>query len=81
MEIRIKDKDGTNLWIPLPTGLVCNRFTAAIAAKAVAEQGISLSAGQLSRLFAVCRTFKRTHPDWVLVEVDSTDGDYVRVRL
>lgn len=81
MEIRIRSKEGPNLWIPLPTGLIFNRLTAPIAARAMAQYGAGLSAGQLTRFFAAVKRYKRTHPDWVLAEVQSADGDYVLVKL
>lgn len=82
MQIRIKDPDGPNLWIPLPTGLIFNRFTAGIAAKAASEHGgVAISPKQLRALFRAVKAYKKAHPDWVLVEVESSDGQYVRVKL
>ena len=39
MIVRIKSKDGPNLFIPIPTGLFCNRLMAAIAAKTMEQNG------------------------------------------
>ncbi len=25
--------------------------------------------------------YRRSHPEWVLVEVESADGDYVKIKL
>ena len=81
MIVRIKSKDGPNLFIPFPLGLVCNRFTAPIAARAAAEGGVNVTPEQLKKLFRVLRDCKRRHPDWVLAEVHSADGDEVYVKL
>lgn len=81
MVIRIRSEEGPNLFIPLPTGLVCNRLTASLAARAVSEYGMEISASQLNRLFAAVKRYKRAHPDWVLVEVQSADGEFVYVKL
>ena len=81
MLIRIKSKDGPNLFIPFPLGLVCNRFTAGIAARAAALGGVAATPEQMARFFRIARQCKRRHPDWVMVEVQSADGDQVYIKL
>ena len=81
MLIRIKSKDGPNLFIPFPLGLVCNRFTAGIAARAAALGGVAATPEQMAKLFSILRECKRRFPDWVITEVESADGDYVYVKL
>ena len=82
MQIRIREKDGANLFIPLPTGLVFNRLTAWIAARAAAEHGgFSIAPGRLYALFSAAKRYKKAHPDWTLVEVWDSDGDYVKIKL
>ena len=36
---------------------------------------------QMVRFFRTARQYKRKHPDWVMVEVKSSEGDYVYVKL
>ncbi len=81
MVIRIRSQDGPNLTIPLPTGLVFNGITAEIAARATRSTVAPMNAAQLRRLFAAIRHYKKKHPDWVLVEVRSADGDYVKITM
>ncbi len=81
MIVRIRSKDGPNLFIPLPTGLFLNRFTAGLAAKAAAEGGVNVTPEQLKKLFRCLRDCKRRFPGWVITEVESADGDYVYVQL
>ena len=81
MLVKGRSKDGPNLTIPLPTGLFCNRLTAGIAAKAMAQNGWNATPEQMARFFQAARRYKRKHPDWVMVEVQSADGDYVYVKL
>ena len=81
MLIKVRSTDGPNLTIPLPTGLFCNRLTAGFAAKAMAQNGWNATPEQMARLFRAIRQYKRKHPDWVMVEVQSSDGDYVYVKL
>ena len=81
MLIKVRSTDGPNLTIPLPTGLFCNRLTAGIAAKAMAQHGWNATPEQMARFFQAAHQYKRKHPDWVMVEVQSSDGDYVYVKL
>lgn len=73
--------DDTNINLPLPTGLVLNRVTAALAAWAAAENGVHITGAQMYALIGAIRDFKRSNPDWCLVEVESADGEYVMVKL
>ena len=81
MIVKIRSQDGPNLTIPIPTGLFCNRLTAGIAARVMARNGMNASPEQLARLFRCIRRVKHRHPDWVLVEVQSANGDQVYVKL
>lgn len=81
MLIKVRSTDGPNLTIPIPTGLFCNRLTAGFAAKAMAQNGWNATPEQMARFFRVARQYKRKHPDWVMVEVQSSGGDYVYVKL
>lgn len=67
--------------IPIPTGLVFNDLTAALAPKFMEQNGITITAKQARKVIRAMRKFKRRHRDWVLVEVQSADGDYVEVKL
>ena len=81
MIIKIRSNDGPNLFIPFPTGLLCNRLTAGFAAKAMEQNGWRATPAQMVRFFRAVRRYKRKHPDWVLTEVQSSNGDYVYVKL
>lgn len=71
----------TRLTIPIPTGLVFNRFTARFIPLALADSGVPVTADQAVRLVDIINRFRKTHPDWVLVDVQSADGERVRVKL
>ena len=81
MIIKIRSNDGPNLFIPFPTGLLCNRLTAGFAAKAMEQNGWNATPAQMVRFFRAVRRYKSKHPDWVLTEVQSSNGDYVYVKL
>ena len=81
MIVKVRSKDGPNLLIPIPTGLFCNRLTAGIAAKVMAQNGWNATPEQMARFFRIARRYKRKHPDWVMVEVETGTGDYIYVKL
>ena len=81
MIVKVRAKDGPNLTIPIPTGLFCNRLTVGFAAKMMEQNGITATPAQMMKLFRTIRRYKRKHPDWVLTEVRSSNGDYVYVKL
>ena len=81
MIIKIRSTEGPNIFIPIPTGLFCNRLTAGIAAKMMEQNGMHATPEQMVRFFRAARQYKRKHPDWVMVEVESSTGDYVFVKL
>jgi hypothetical protein len=81
MIVKVRAKDGPNLTIPIPTGLLCSRLTAGFAAKMMEQNGMTITPEQMVRFFRAVRRYKRKHPDWVLTEVHSADGDYVYVKL
>ena len=80
--MRIYVKDGKHkIYLILPTGLVLNRFTAAIIGKASKTQEIPITKDQANQLFSVINQYRRAHRDWVLAEVDSADGTKIFVKL
>ena len=81
MIVKVRAEDGPNLTIPIPTGLLCSRLTAGFSAKIMEQNGIHATPEQMVRFFRAVRQYKRKHPDWVMVEVESSTGDYVFVKL
>ena len=67
--------------IILPTSLIFNRFTAGFAVKEAEENGVKITKDQMIDLFKAVKKYKRSHKDWTLVEVISSNGDEVRVKL
>ncbi len=70
-----------NLNLRFPTGLVLNRVTAGIVARALGKKGLPLSRKQMVCCIRALNRYRKTHPDWVLVEVNSADGDRVEMKL
>ena len=81
MIVKVRAKDGPNLPIPIPTSLLCSRLTAGLSAKMMAQNGVHATPEQMVRFFRTARQYKRKHPDCVMVEVESSTGDYVFVKL
>ena len=65
----------------LPTALALNGLTAMVFAPKLQAQGYDISAAQLCVFFREIRRYRRTHPEWDLVEVLSDDREMVRIRL
>ena len=82
MRIIVKDpKEGPNIRLWFPTGLVFNRLTARLGAKMLPQYGMDITPAQIQALFDEFRRIKKDFPHLPLVEVDSADGTYVRIVL
>lgn len=81
MKIVVKSNEGTNIRLPIPSGLVLNRFAAGFAPKYLKEYGIDITKEQAINFVKELNRYRRRHPEWVLVEVQSSDGEYVKIKL
>ena len=81
MKIDVQTGDGKHLRIPIPTGLVFSRLTAGVAAKKLKEYGLVITKRQAAALIKELNRYRRNHPEWVLVEVQSADGTHVQIKL
>lgn len=81
MKIVVKSKDGPKLRIPIPTGIVFNRFTAAFVPKYLKKQGLNVTKEQAVAFVKALNQYRRKHPEWVLVEAQSSDGERVEIKL
>jgi len=82
MRIKIYS-DGHRINLRLPTSWLLNRFTARIAAKAINGDREEPYISEES-MYALLQGMKRIRRDFrglTLVEVDSADGDQVRITL
>ena len=67
--------------MPIPTGLLLNNLTAALLPKVFSEMGLGLTNRQAKNLITAANRFRKTHKEWVLVEVHSADGDEILIKL
>lgn len=81
MKIVIEGASGKNIHLHLPSRLMLNRATAAVLPSVLEQSGISISRKQVIYLLDTIHDCRRRFPDWVLVEVNSADGEYVEVKL
>ena len=81
MKIVVTTNEGPNIRLPIPSGLVLNRFVAGFAPKYLKEYGIDISKEQAVLLVKALNQYRRKHPEWVFAEVQSSDGEYVKVKL
>ncbi len=83
MRIHIKT-DGRRINLIFPTAILLNRLTAHMIAgksKIDVDSTPQLSGEQLNRLFTTIKQFKKSHPNFVLVEVRTHDGEEITVKL
>ena len=80
MRITVRSEEA-NLRIPIPTGLILNDLTAGLVPKFMEQNGITITTKQARKFIRAMKKYKRRHRDWVLVEVQSSDGDYVEIKL
>ena len=84
MRIKIKSGD-TNINIPVPTNLVFSKgsvwLTNHFGRKYAADAMKDIPPEALEKLFTEFRRIKRKYGSWDLVEVESSDGSYVLIRL
>lgn len=81
MKIVVTSSEGPNIRLPIPSGLVLNRFVAGAAPKYLKEYGLDITKEQAIAFIKVLNQFRRKHPEWVLVEVESSGGEYVKITL
>jgi hypothetical protein len=81
MKIVVKSNEGPNLWLPIPSGLVLNRFVAGFAPQYLKEYGLDITKEQAISFVKALNKYRRRHPQWVLVEVQSAEGEYVKIKL
>ena len=84
MRIKVKG-EGRNVDICLPTALIFNGITAEVAAHSMGKyapaRDNNLSAKQMRALFSEFRRIKNKYGTWTLVDVQTSDGETVKIIL
>lgn len=71
----VKRNEGPNIWLPIPSGLVLNRFAAGCAPKYLKACGLDIMKEQAITFIKELNRYRRKHPEWVLVELQSSDRE------
>ena len=84
MRIRVSG-EGRDINICIPTTLIFNGITAEIATlclrRSAPDQLNQLSSRQMRSLFSEFRRIKDKHGSWELIDVQSSDGEIVKIIL
>ena len=81
MKIVVRSQENRDILVQLPTGLILNPISALLLPKALQENGIVASRAQALALVRAINRYRRSHPGWVLVEVEGADGDYINITV
>lgn len=81
MRIIVKQEKGKNIRILLPSRLILNRVTAAFIPLALKDSDLKITRRQAYAMIKTILDCRRRFPDWSLVEVDSTNGEHIRIKL
>ena len=81
MKIVVKSNEGPNIWLPIPSGLVLNQFVAGFAPQYLKEYGLDITKEQAILFVKALNQYRRKHPEWVMVEAQTSTGEYVKVKL
>ena len=79
MIIIIKGK--RKLTLSLPSGLALNPLTASILPMYLRKYDVRITGAQARKFVRELNRYRRTHPEWSLVEVLSSTGDGGRIWL
>lgn len=81
MKIIVNREIGHGINLRLPTGLLLNSLTARIVCGFLNDKGVSIPHCQMNVLFREVERYRKKHPNWKLVEVDSADGEHVEIVI
>ena len=81
MKIIVTSKEGPNIRLPIPSGLVLNRLVAEFAPRYLKEYGLDITKEQAVLFVKALNQYRHKHPEWVLVDAQTSDGEYVQIKL
>lgn len=80
MRIVVKESSH-NIRLYFPSAWMLNRWTAAAICREAEKHGVKIRHSQMRTFLKALKHYRRTHPEWVLVEVNGAKGEYVKVKL
>ncbi len=88
MRIYVKSPGSRTINLVLPTRLILNNITATIGTKQVnryinksTQEEIHLSTTEVRKFIKLVHQLKKKYPDWCIVDVESADGEVVKIKL
>lgn len=84
MKIFVREQDKTVVQLCIPNAVVCNRLMASVIVKQVNKHSpkkLPVTASQLHRLMCELKRCAKHFKPLTLVEVESSDGETVRITL
>ena len=70
-----------SIFLMLPSSFALNGVSAAFFSAALRKKQVEISAQQLSALFSAIKSYKKTHPEWKLMEVQERNGNVIEIVL
>jgi len=81
MRMHVVTENGRSFRLLLPTRLLLNGVTASIAAKAAKEKGLPIPRTAILNFFHCILDYRKQHPDWILVDVESSGGETIYIKF
>lgn len=81
MKIVVKSREARNIWFVFPTSWVLNSFVAGVLAKEAEEAGTGITKEQILCLMREIKSYRKAHPEWMLVDIETKDGEIVKIKI
>ena len=81
MKIIVQSAGAETVKLCLPSGLALNPVSALVLPKLLRRNGINADSRQMLLLMRAVNRYRRSHPGWKLVEVESADGEHVEISI
>ena len=88
MRIYVKSPGSRTINIVLPTRLILNNITATRGTKQInkyisnnTQEEMNLSSIDIRKFIKLIHQLKKKYPDWCIVDVESADGEIVKIKL
>lgn len=88
MRIYVKSPGSRTINIVLPTRLILNNLTATIGTKQInkyigenTQEAVSISPQEVRKFIRLIHQLKKKYPNWYIVDVESADGEIVKIKL
>jgi len=81
MKIIVHSSGSQKINLRLPSGLALNPVSALFLPKIMEQNGIHMTRKQAFIMVKTINRYRRSHPDWNLVEVQAATGAYVKITI